>query len=40
MSSLLAHHRRRILVTMALLSLFMAGLFVQLGYLMIFQLEH
>ena len=40
MSSFLTHHRRRILVTMAFLSLFMAGLCGQLGYLMIFRSEH
>ena len=40
MSSFLTHHRKRILVTMAFLSLLMAGLCGQLGYLMIFRTEH
>ncbi|MGI5982019.1 MAG: peptidoglycan D,D-transpeptidase FtsI family protein [Sakamotonia sp.] len=40
MSSFLTHHRKRILVTMAFLSLLMAGLCGQLGYLMIFRSEH
>lgn len=40
MGSFLTHHRKKILVTVLILAIMMAGLMGQLGYLMIFRSEH